>query len=176
MRITARIDEEYISLSKIKRLLKKSNTYSVTNAVMVELPEHNKNEYKIPDFVIKENFILMIECSENRTNKDYCTIICDNLGISLSPYSKPTNFKEQALFSVKNEVASLIKSRHNEEIEIKKHKIIKKGKIVSISEELLWKGKIQELPRKLERYKKAVDAIYRKCHDNNYRRAYFIAH
>ena len=175
MKVTARIEEGDMSLSKIKRILKKPGAHSVTNAIMVKLPERNKNEYKIPDFIIKEDFILMIECSENRTNEGYCTVICDNVGRSLRPYSKPANFKEQALFSAKNEVVSLMGKRNSKEIEIKKHKIIRGGGIVSISKELLWKGRMEELPAKLERYKKAADAVHRKCRDNSYRRAYFTA-
>lgn len=175
MRVTARIEESSLSSSKTKRILKKHGTYSVVNAIIVNLPEHNKNEYKIPDFVIKEDFVLMIECSESRTNKGYCTIICDNLGRPLRPYSKPAGHKEQALFSAKDEVVSLTRNKNNEKIEIKKHKIIRKIRSVSISEELLWNGKIEELTIKLERYKKAADAVYEKCRNNNYHRAYFTA-
>jgi hypothetical protein len=176
VKVVARIEEGDISLSKIKRLLKKPGAYLVRNAVIVKLPEHDKNRYKIPDFIIREDFILMIECSENRTSAGNCTVICDNTGRPLKPYSKPANSKEQALFSAKNEVISLIGNRNSEEIEIKKHKIIRKGRIVSISEELLWKSGIEELPTGLERYKKAADALYRKCRDNNYRRTYFTAY
>ena len=47
MKVIARIEEGGLSLLKIKRILKKPSAHLVRNAIMVKLPEHNKNEYKI---------------------------------------------------------------------------------------------------------------------------------
>lgn len=168
MKIVARINGENTSL--VDTLTQRGVTAKlVRGAIIVELPARKKESWGDPDSyevpAEANDATLFLDATEHgggMTNTGSGTVVCGMSGKPLRPYYTPRGGHlacgTHAYFSVPNAVVTVTGYRHDTNVTIEEHRIVRDGNVARIESKKIWSGELGVLPESFSRFQAAAEA------------------
>jgi len=175
--ITAKVPKWEVTPGELIRKGIKAKPSRRGGLVIVKLPPFSPEpgSYVIPREIRGTSARFYIDVEE-RTDGKKGTVACGLSGKKLPPYYIPNKGQRgRALFSVPSAVITVTGRRRDSKVTIEYHKIRYDGNIVRIESVKLWKGRLENLPKKLCHLQAAAKAAIAKAKYENYGHLLYVA-
>lgn len=139
---------------------------TVNNGLFVCLRRTESGLLLVPEELRSMNSTLYVECEERQTNGT-STVVCGLSGKSLKaerdPAFGPRRTDAQAYFFAPLSVVTIECARGSDDVSIVLHQGKRDGVYAFVSEDVLWEGDGNALPRELSRFSAAARAARKKA-------------
>lgn len=188
MKIVAKVPGENRGLLERLQAIAGVTAKLVKGAVIAELPRKRelvgdyRDVYLVPPELRQAE--LRIDCEESgggATNTGSGTVVCGVDGEPLTPYYIPRGGSlcnaTHAYFSVPEAVVTATGYRHDQNVTIVLHRIVRltQGGMARIETRTIWSGEINELPETFAQFQAAAEAAHRKGNCYHCRCVHFSA-